>query len=106
MPRLAEKTPKRTSTQRRADLAVAIELLAYPTMVSYSNCARSGDMYYFARERSKKCSCYLRKNIDCDGSFSLEEFRKVVDKKKVFQEKSRRKRKEIVWLRRTLVEAQ
>ena len=84
MPRQADKPPKRNSTQRRANLAVAIKVLVTPTIVSYSNYARSGETYYFAKERSKKCSCYIRKNIDCDGSFSLEEFRKVVDEKKVF----------------------
>jgi hypothetical protein len=85
---------------------VAIKLLAYPAIVSCSNYTHSSDVYYFAKERLKKCSYYLRKNINYDGSFSLEEFRKVVNEKKVFQEKSRRKRKEIVRLRRTLVEAQ
>jgi len=106
MPRQVDKPPKRSSTQRRADLAAAIEALVAPAMVSCSNCARSGETCYFAKERSKKCSCCIRKNVDCDGSFSLEEFRKVVDEKKVFQEKSRRKRKEIVRLRRALVQAQ
>ncbi|KAK5175952.1 hypothetical protein LTR44_011482 [Exophiala sp. CCFEE 6388] len=46
------------------------------------------------------------KNIKCDGSFSLEEFRKVVDEKKAFEEKSRRKRKEIARLRRALADAE
>ncbi|KAK5175941.1 hypothetical protein LTR44_011501 [Exophiala sp. CCFEE 6388] len=102
----ADKSPKRSSTQRRADLVSAIELSVPPAMVACSNCARSGDVCYFAEERSRRYSCCLRKNIDCDGSFSLEEFRKVVDEKKVFKEKSRRKRKETARLRRALVQAQ
>jgi hypothetical protein len=74
-------------------------------MVSYSNCARSGDIYYFAKERLKKCSYYLRKNINYNGSFSLEEFRRIVDEKKSLVDKSRRKRKEIARLRRVLADA-
>ena len=106
MPRSADKPPKRSSTNRRIDLASAIDLLVPPAMVACTNCARAGDVCYFSEERSKKCSCCLRKNIDCDGSFSLEEFRKVVDEKKVFQERSRRKRKEMARLRRALAEVE
>ena len=106
MPRSTDNLPKRSSTSRRLDLAAAIELSASIAMVACSHCARAGDTCYFAGERSKKCSCCLRKNIDCDGSFSLEEFRKVVEEKKVFQERSRRKRKEIVRLRRALAEVE
>jgi hypothetical protein len=75
-------------------------------MVSYSNCARSGNICYFVKERLKKCSCCLRKNIDYDGSFSLEEFRRMVDEKKSLVDKSRRKRKEITRLRRVLADAE
>jgi hypothetical protein len=51
-------------------------------MVSYSNYTRLGDIYYFAKERSKKYFYYLRKNINYDDSFSLEEFRRIVNEKK------------------------
>jgi hypothetical protein len=94
-----------SSTLRRKALAAAIELESPCAMVACSNCARSGDTCYFG-ERSKKCSCCIRKNADCDGSFSLEEFRRVADEKKVLQEKSRRKRKEIARLRRALADAE
>ncbi|EXJ77809.1 hypothetical protein A1O3_10038 [Capronia epimyces CBS 606.96] len=105
MPRAGLKS-KRSSTDRRLDLAAAIKLSSFPVMVAYSNCARSGDVCYFSKERSTKCSYCLRKNIDCDGSFSLEEFRRVVDEKKSLQEKSRRKRKEIARLRRALADVE
>ena len=84
MPRSTTSAPKRSSTSRRLNLTVAIELLSLIAIVAYSNYARAGNIYYFIGERSKKCSCCLRKNVKCDSSFSLDKFRKVVKEKKVF----------------------
>ena len=47
-------------------------------MVVYSNYANLGELYYFSKELSIKCSYCLKKNIDYNGSFSLEKFRKMV----------------------------
>ena len=106
MPRGDPQLSKRPSTQRRLDLADAIEYLDQRAMVACSNCAQSGEICYFSGQRSKKCSCCLRKNADCDGSFSLDEFRRVVDERKAFEQRSRRKRKEMARLRRALAEVE
>lgn len=92
-----------SSTARRKALAAAIELEGILTMVACSNCVRSGDFCYFLKERSQKCSCCIRKNAECDGSFSLAELRRVGEQKKVLKSKSRAKRREISRLRQKRV---
>jgi len=99
MSRPHRRHPKQSSTQRRLNLALAIELEQSVAMVACSNCANSGELCYFSKELSTKCSCCLKKNVDCDGSFSLEEFRKVFEQKKRLRLKSRAKRREINRLR-------
>ena len=84
MPRSTDILLKHSSTSYWLDLTVAIELLASIAMVACSNYAHIGDTYYFTRECSKKCSYCLQKNIDYNNLFSLEEFWKVVEEKKVF----------------------
>ena len=106
MPVSADKSSRLSSTQRRKDLSIAVELIGRVAMVACLNCARSGEPCFFAKEKSKKCSCCIRKNMECDGSFSLEELRSTVEQKKDFQERSRRKRKEIARLRRALADVE
>ncbi|KAG9796164.1 hypothetical protein KCU88_g196, partial [Aureobasidium melanogenum] len=56
--------------------------------------------------RSMKCAECLRHQRSYNGTFSLEEFRKVGEQKKCLQEKSRAKRREIARLRRLLAKAE
>ena len=72
--------PKRSFTTRRLDLTLAIELVASITIVAYFNYTRTGNIYYFTRERFKKYFCCLRKNVKYDSSFSLKEFRRVINR--------------------------
>jgi cell division septum initiation protein DivIVA len=98
--------PRSNSTQRRLALATAVEVEENLAMVACTNCASSGDLCYYSSVRSVRCSACLRKNADCDGTFSLEEFRKIVDQKKKVQEASREKRKDIARRATLLAQAQ
>ena len=73
-------------------------------MVSCSQCVRNNDVCYYDRRQSVSCSECLRNNRVCDGTFALEEFRKVGEQKKQFEASSRAKRRKIQLLRRNLVE--
>jgi hypothetical protein len=75
-------------------------------MVACSECVNNGVVCYYDREQSVKCAECLRHQRNCDGTFSLEDFRKVGEQKKQLQSKSRLKRREIQRLRKVLLEAQ
>lgn len=94
----------RNSTIRRLNLAAAIELSGNKAMVSCTECARHGVECFYDSERSTRCAECLRKNRNCDGSFSLEEFRKVVDQKKLVEAELLKKRRLIAETRRRLAE--
>jgi hypothetical protein len=74
-------------------------------MVACSACVNSGTVYYYNREQSVKCTAYLRHQRACDGTFALEEFRKVGEQKKQLVAKSRAKRREMARLRKVLLDA-
>lgn len=99
--------PLKSKRERRDELADSIssnpENIA---MVACTACVNEGVVCYYDREQSVKCAECLRHQRDCDGTFSLEEFRRVGEQKKELREKSRRKRKEIARLRRVLLDAQ
>jgi hypothetical protein len=61
-----------------------------------------GVVCYYDRERSIKCTAYLRFQRNYDSTFSIEEFRKVGEQKKQLVSKTRAKRREIVRLRKAL----
>jgi len=75
-------------------------------MVACTECANHNVTCFYDREQSVKCSECLRYQRNCDGTFSVEEFRKVGEQKKQLQSKSRRKRREIARLRQVLLKAQ
>jgi hypothetical protein len=61
-----------------------------------------GVVCYYDREQSVKCAACLRFQRNCDGTFSIKEFRKVGEQKKQLVSKTRAKRREIVRLRKAL----
>ena len=75
-------------------------------MVACTQCVESGAVCYYDRDQSSKCAECLRKQRSCDGTFALEEFRKVGELKKQIREKARLKQREMQLLRRRLLEAQ
>jgi len=75
-------------------------------MVACTECVNHGVVCYYDREQSVKCAACLRHQRSCDGTFSLEEFRKVGEQKKQLKSKSRLKRREIARLRKVLADAE
>ena len=91
--------------ERRARLADLISTPENLVMVSCTACADHGVVCYYSREQSVRCAECLRHQRECDGTFSVKEFRKVGEQKKRLAVKSRAKRREITRLRRVLMEA-
>lgn len=75
-------------------------------MVACTNCVNAKSLCYYDRERSKKCAECLRHQRECDGTFSLEEFRKVGEQKKEAEAVVLEKERTIARMRRALVEAE
>ncbi|RVX65743.1 hypothetical protein B0A52_10410 [Exophiala mesophila] len=96
----------KSQKERRDELAESISRPENIAMVACSECVAHGVVCYYDREQSVKCAECVRHQRSCDGTFSLEEFRKVGEQKKALQDKSRRKRKEIARLRRLLADAE
>ena len=61
---------------------------------------------YYDREQSVKCAACLRHQRECDGTFSLKEFRRVGEQKRALRSKARNKQRRVARLCRTLIEAQ
>ncbi|EXJ65082.1 hypothetical protein A1O7_01422 [Cladophialophora yegresii CBS 114405] len=74
-------------------------------MVSYTEYMNHSEVCFYSREQSVKCAACLRHRRECDGTFSVEELRKIGEQKKQLSAKSRAKRREIARLRKTLVDA-
>jgi len=89
--------------QRQNEVADYIEFVEKTrAMVACTECANNGDVCYYSREQSVKCAACLRHRRECDGTFSVEELRKIGEQKKQLSAKSRAKRREIARLRKTL----
>ena len=92
--------------QRQNEIADYIEFVEKTeAMVACTECANHGDVCFYSREQSVKCAACLRHRRECDGTFSVEELRKIGEQKKQIAAKSRAKRREIARLRKTLLEA-
>ncbi|KAL9117784.1 MAG: hypothetical protein Q9187_005674 [Circinaria calcarea] len=91
--------PKRNTTVRRADLACAISESKAEAMVACSQCARHGLTCYYDRSEPIKCAECLRSQRDCDGTFSLEEFRKVGEQKRLLKKQAQERHRETSRLR-------
>ena len=75
-------------------------------MVSCTACVENGVECWYDRRQSVKChECVSHPHRKCDGSFTLEEFRKVGELKKLEQRKRREKARQVSNLRKTLLVA-
>ncbi len=103
--KLSVRTPRsRNPVTRRLALAEAITSLGHEAMVSCTECARHGAACFFDQERSTRCAECIRHQRTCDGSFSLEEFRKIGEQKKQVEADLLKKERMIAEARRRLVE--
>ena len=102
-PRKSSK-PARSWSERRNEIAESISVEENIAMVACTPCVTNNIPCYYDREQSVKCAECLRRQRDCDGTFSLEEFRKVGEQRKQLKAKSLEKRREIARLRKTLAE--
>ena len=83
---------------RRIEIADAISTRENEAMVACTKCVENGDVCYYDREQSVKCAACLRHQRECDGTFALEEFRKVADEKKRIKQRSLLKQRELARL--------
>ena len=103
--RKSSKPPKKW-TARRYEIAEALESdRDNVAMVACSECVNHNVVYYYDREQSVKCAACLRHQRECDGTFSLKEFRRVGEQKWALRSKARDKQRRVARLRRTLIEA-
>jgi len=105
-PRKSTKPPKNKSESLKelADaIASDVENIA---MVSCTECVKDDVLCYYDRAQSIKCAECVRHQRACDGTFALEEFRKVGEQKKALQAQAREERRKIAQLRRVLAEAE
>ena len=91
--------------RRQNEIADYIEFVEKTeAMVACTECANHGEVCFYSREQSVKCAACLRHRRECDGTFSVEELRKIGEQKKQIAAKSRAKRREIARLRKTLAD--
>jgi hypothetical protein len=74
-------------------------------MVACSECVNHNVTCYYDREQSVKCAECLRSRRKCDGTFAMEEFRKVGEQKKALEAQSIEKGRKLQELRRKLLDA-
>jgi hypothetical protein len=98
--------PAKSWKERCVELADSISVEENIAMVACSECVNNGVVCYYDREQSVSCAACLRHQRTCDGTFSIEEFRKVGEQKKQLVSKTRAKRREIARLRKVLAEAE
>jgi hypothetical protein len=105
-PRKSSK-PAKTKSESRTELADAIESdKDNKAMVSCTGCVENKAVCYYDREQSKSCAECIRHQRTCDGTFALEEYRKVGERKKRLQGQARDERRRILRLRKVLAAAQ
>jgi hypothetical protein len=102
-PRKSSK-PAKSWSERRNEIADSISIEENVAMVACTSCVNNKLVCYYDREQSVKCAACLRHQRDCDGTFSLEEFRKIGEQKKQLKVKALEKRREIARLRKVLAE--
>jgi hypothetical protein len=109
--RIAKSRPRKpvakSKSQGRIDLANAIESVAENiAMVACTKCVENNVLCYYDRAQSMSCAECIRHQRKCDGTFALEEFRKVGEQKKLLQAQAREERRKIMQLRKSLAEAE
>jgi hypothetical protein len=98
--------PSRPKALRDQDIADSLTYQKTEAMVACTECVNNNATCYYDREQSVKCAECLRYRRNCDGTFSLEEFRRVVDQKRALRAKARASRSEVLRLRKVAAEAQ
>jgi len=78
--RVAKRLPKPSSTDRRKRLADKIDSLGFPAMAPCPQCVESHSICV-VQKGSSRCSCCVRKNVACGGTFSDAEFDALEAKK-------------------------
>lgn len=96
--------PEKSRADRDKQLAEFIVSLGIEAMVSCTQCLNAGVTCYYAREQSVKCAECIAKHRNCDGTFSVDELRKIGELKKSEQKKRRQKLLEISKLRAALAQ--
>ena len=74
-------------------------------MVACTPCAEAGAVCYYDREQSISCARCIEKRgtgVRCDGTFSLGEFRKIGEQKKLIKRQRQEKERQIAKLRAEL----
>ena len=85
------KPPKKW-TARQYEIVEALESdRDNIAMVACSECVNHNMVCYYDWEQSVKCAAYLRHQRECDGTFSLKEFRRVGEQKRALRSKARNK---------------
>lgn len=89
------KKPEPPRPQKFANLAEAIKYWGNEAMVSCSECVKHGDECWYDRYQSVACAKCVNHQRKCDGTFSLEELRKVGELKRAEQRKRRVRTKRV-----------
>lgn len=105
-PRDSEEVEEPSSHDRRLVLSAALSIEENLTMPACAKCVEHGDLCYYNARKSTKCAKCIEKQRKCDGTFSLEEYRRVGEQKKRLTAEVRQKRKEIARLRSVLLDRQ
>ena len=110
--RVARAKPRKSSkpipplSSRLAAIADSLTCDENKAEMYCSECIRNGVTCYYDRRQSVKCAECVRHQRSCDGTFSLEEFRKVGEQKKLLQDRARETRQKVLQERRALIDAQ
>jgi ribosomal protein S27E len=110
--RVAKTKPKSTIPPkswnlRRLEIADSLESdQGNLAMVACSECVNNNALCYYDREQSVKCAeCLRHPSRKCDGTFAMEEFRKVGEQKKMLEAQSLEKGRQLQEVRRKLLQA-
>ena len=98
--------PAPDRNRRRLLLAEAIAVPSNEAMVSCTQCVSNNVVCYYNREQSVKCAECLKHCRECDGTFSLEEFRKVGEQRDQLESKALVSQRELVRLRELVAKAE
>jgi hypothetical protein len=74
-------------------------------MVACTECVNNNVACYYDRDQSIFCAECLRHRRKCDGTFAMEEFRKVGEQKRLLEAESLEKGRKLQELRRKLMDA-
>ena len=94
-----------SKADQRRRLASKIETLGIPTMAPCPQCLKSNSIC-IVRQGYARCSCCVRKNIQCGGTFSDAEFDSLENQKQKLQRERVAVRDQLVSLAHQIIAAQ